>query len=78
MAKAIQSAGGFTLYAKETRVSLVRDRKSYDLDVKLAQKFPGVPPIVTCVVLLLPAVFLSGLFHGNFELILSPTRVAAS
>jgi O-Antigen ligase len=32
-------------------------------------RFPGVPPIVSCVVLLLPAVFLSGLFHGNFELI---------
>ena len=44
VAKAIQSAGGFTLYAKETRVSLVRDRKSYDLDVKLAQKFPEQDP----------------------------------
>lgn len=32
-------------------------------------RFPGVPPIVTCVVLLLPAVLLSGFFHGNFELI---------
>ena len=32
-------------------------------------RFPGVPPIVTCVVLLLPAVFLSGMYHGNFELI---------
>ena len=31
--------------------------------------FAGVPPIVTCVLLLLPAVFLSGFFHGNFELI---------
>lgn len=36
---------------------------------QMALRFPGVPPIVTCVVLLLPAVFLSGLFHGNFELI---------
>src|SRR6516164_531546 len=33
-------------------------------------RFPGVPPIVSCVALLLPAVFLSGLFHGNSELIL--------
>jgi O-antigen ligase len=32
--------------------------------------FPGVPPIVSCVVLLLPAVVLSGLFHGNIALIL--------
>jgi len=43
-AKAIQSAGGFSLYAKETRVSLVRDRKSYDVDVKLAQKDPERDP----------------------------------
>ncbi len=32
-------------------------------------RFPGVPPIVSCVALLLPAVFLSGFFHGNFEVI---------
>ena len=32
-------------------------------------RYPGVPPIVTCVVLLLPAVLLSGFFHGNVELI---------
>jgi hypothetical protein len=36
---------------------------------QLSLRFPEVPPVVTCVVLLLPAVFLSGLFHGNFELI---------
>lgn len=42
--KAIQSAGGFTLYAKETRIALVREQKSYDLDVKLAQKSPGQDP----------------------------------
>src|ERR1019366_420510 len=35
----------------------------------MSLRFIGVPPIVSCVVLLLPAVFLSGLFHGNFELI---------
>ena len=43
-AKAIQSAGGFTLYAKETRVTLVRDQKSYDLDAKLAQRDPAQDP----------------------------------
>ena len=32
-------------------------------------RFPGVPPIASCVLLLLPAIFLSGLFHGNTELI---------
>jgi O-antigen ligase len=36
---------------------------------QMSLRFSGVPPIVSCVVLLLPAVFLSGLFHGNFELI---------
>ncbi len=36
---------------------------------QLSLRFPGVPPVVTCVVLLFPAVFLSGFFHGNFELI---------
>jgi O-Antigen ligase len=36
---------------------------------RLSLRFPGVPPIGTCVFLLLPAVFLSGFFHGNFELI---------
>ncbi|MEO7969071.1 MAG: polysaccharide biosynthesis/export family protein [Opitutus sp.] len=44
VAKAIQSAGGFTLYAKETRVGLVREQKTYDLDVKLAQKSPAQDP----------------------------------
>ena len=43
-AKAIQSAGGFTLYAKETAVSLVRERKTYPVDVKLAQKNPAQDP----------------------------------
>jgi protein involved in polysaccharide export with SLBB domain len=42
--KAIQAAGGFSLYAKETRVSLVRDQKSYDFDVRLAQKNPSQDP----------------------------------
>ena len=44
VAKAIQSAGGFTLYAKETAVSLVRDKSAYAIDVKLAQKNPAQDP----------------------------------
>ncbi len=40
LAKAVQSAGGFTLYAKETKVTLTRDRKAYDFDVTLAQRNP--------------------------------------
>lgn len=47
VAKAIQAAGGFSLYAKETRVSLVRDQKTYDLDVKLAQRNPAQDPRLT-------------------------------
>ncbi len=42
--KAIQSAGGFTLYAKETAVSLVRDKDAYSINVKLAQKDPTQDP----------------------------------
>lgn len=38
--KAIQAAGGFTLYAKESDVSLVRDAKAYSINVKAAQKKP--------------------------------------
>lgn len=44
VAKAIQAAGGFTLYAKETRVNLVREQRPYDLDVKLAQRNPAQDP----------------------------------
>jgi protein involved in polysaccharide export with SLBB domain len=44
VAKAIQSAGGFTLYAKETAVSLVRERNAYPIDVKLAQRSPSQDP----------------------------------
>lgn len=43
-AKAIQAAGGFTLYAKETAVSLAREKGSYTIDVKLAQKNPSQDP----------------------------------
>jgi polysaccharide export outer membrane protein len=42
--KAIQSAGGFSLYAKETAVSLVREKTAYTIDVKLAQKNPTQDP----------------------------------
>ncbi len=44
VAKAIQSAGGFTLYAKETAVSLIREKSAYPIDVKLAQRNPGQDP----------------------------------
>jgi polysaccharide export outer membrane protein len=44
LAKAVQSAGGFTLYAKETKVTLTRDRKAYDFDVRLAQRKPDEDP----------------------------------
>jgi polysaccharide biosynthesis/export protein VpsN len=42
--KAIQAAGGFTLYARETAVSLVREKDAYFIDVKLAQKSPSQDP----------------------------------
>ncbi|HVS53759.1 MAG TPA: polysaccharide biosynthesis/export family protein [Opitutaceae bacterium] len=44
VSKAIQAAGGFTLYAKETAVSLIRDKAAYPIDVKLAQKNPAQDP----------------------------------
>ena len=44
VAKAVQAAGGFTLYAKETAVNLNRDNGAYILDVKLAQKNPAQDP----------------------------------
>lgn len=46
LAKAVQSAGGFTLYAKETKVTLTRDRKAYDFDVNLAQRNPEEDPLL--------------------------------
>jgi protein involved in polysaccharide export with SLBB domain len=46
LAKAVQSAGGFTLYAKETKVTLTRDRKAYDFDVRLAQRQPDEDPLL--------------------------------
>ena len=44
VAKAVQAAGGFTLYAKETAVSLIRDKAAYAIDVKLAQRNPEHDP----------------------------------
>ncbi len=43
-AKAVQAAGGFTLYAKEDKVSVVRNQVLYDIDIKLAQKSPSQDP----------------------------------
>lgn len=43
-AKAVQAAGGFTLYAKEDKVSVVRTQILYDVDIKLAQKDPSQDP----------------------------------
>jgi protein involved in polysaccharide export with SLBB domain len=43
-AKAVQAAGGFTLYAKEDKVSVVRGQVLYDVDIKLAQKNPAEDP----------------------------------
>jgi polysaccharide biosynthesis/export protein VpsN len=43
-AKAVQAAGGFTLYAKEDKVSVVRNQVLYDIDIKLAQKSPAEDP----------------------------------
>jgi polysaccharide biosynthesis/export protein VpsN len=40
-AKAIQAAGGFTLYAKEDKVSVVRNQTLYQLYIKLAQANPS-------------------------------------
>lgn len=46
LAKAIQAAGGFTLYAKETRVTLTRDRAAHEFDVRLAQRKPEEDPLL--------------------------------
>jgi polysaccharide export outer membrane protein len=43
-AKAIQAAGGFTLYAKEDKVGIVRNQTLYVLDIRLAQKNPSQDP----------------------------------
>jgi polysaccharide export outer membrane protein len=46
LSKSIQAAGGFTLYAKKTRVTLTRDRKAYDFDVLIAQSKPDEDPLL--------------------------------
>ncbi len=46
LAKAVQSAGGFTLYARESRITLTRDRRAYEFDVKLAQRQPEEDPLL--------------------------------
>lgn len=46
LTKAIQAAGGFTLYAKETKVTLVRDQQAHDLNAKLAQRQPAQDPLL--------------------------------
>jgi protein involved in polysaccharide export with SLBB domain len=43
-AKAVQAAGGFTLYAKKDKVGVVRNQILYDLDIKLAQSSPSQDP----------------------------------
>jgi polysaccharide export outer membrane protein len=47
LAKAIQSAGGFSLYAKDSAVQLVRDGKTYAIDAGLAQRTPAEDPALT-------------------------------
>jgi polysaccharide biosynthesis/export protein VpsN len=44
LTKAIQAAGGFTLYARESAVNVIRDQTAYTLDAKLAQRTPGEDP----------------------------------
>ncbi len=44
LTKAIQAAGGFTLYAKESKVGLVRDRTAYAIDAALALRQPDQDP----------------------------------
>lgn len=44
LTKAVQAAGGFSLYAKENRISLVRDKTAYDIDAALARQHPEEDP----------------------------------
>ncbi|HEY1792969.1 MAG TPA: polysaccharide biosynthesis/export family protein [Opitutaceae bacterium] len=43
-AKAVQAAGGFTLYANESKVGLVRSQVLYMIDIKIAQRNPQEDP----------------------------------
>ncbi|MFY9923843.1 MAG: polysaccharide biosynthesis/export family protein [Opitutaceae bacterium] len=42
--KAVQAAGGFTLYAREDKVGIVRNQVLYQVDIKLAQRNPSQDP----------------------------------
>ncbi|MCF3651835.1 polysaccharide biosynthesis/export family protein [Synoicihabitans lomoniglobus] len=44
MTKAIQAAGGFTLYARESAINVVREQAAYTLDARLAQRSPAEDP----------------------------------
>jgi len=44
LTKAVQAAGGFSLYAKEGRVTLVRDQRAYELNARLALRNPAQDP----------------------------------
>ncbi len=46
LAKAVQSAGGFTLYAKESKVRLTRENETRDFNVHLAQRNPKEDPLL--------------------------------
>jgi polysaccharide export outer membrane protein len=41
LSNAITAAGGFSLYARETLVTLIRDGKAYNVNVRLARKDPS-------------------------------------
>ena len=44
VAKAVQTAGGFSLYAEKDKVTLVRDQTAYDLNAHPAQQNPAQDP----------------------------------
>lgn len=44
LTKAIQSAGGFSLYAKENAIQLTREQRTYTLSVYIAQSNPNEDP----------------------------------
>ncbi len=44
MTKAVQAAGGFTIYAKESAVNVTREQSAYQLDARLAQRSPADDP----------------------------------
>jgi polysaccharide export outer membrane protein len=46
LTKAVQAAGGFSLYAREKGVNLVRDGQSYFIDAQLALKNPSEDPLL--------------------------------